>query len=173
MDLGNHHPDVPENSPWQTVTTDTTGNNGIANNETNTTETITGSTTPTGEENVGNENEPFVNVVHTIEQPLPPVSGDHINAKVHEYSLLEQQLARLEEEGPKVQRAIVSDTKQLKRQMKRTVKTRNEEDTDTDEYKDSPTTTSDPTSRPNGIGTLIYAKLCTLPLVLPWYKTKT
>merc|ERR1719410_1480211 len=130
-----------------TTTEDATNING---NGTDTTTTTTATAMNDNDNNVPNSN----------------VTGHQINAKFHEYDLIENQLEKLQVQGIKAQKAIDNDEKQLKRQIKQSVKNRNEEDTDTDDYKDlSSTTNSDPTSRnmTNDIGVMYQNKNS-------WYK---
>lgn len=84
------------------------------------------------------------------------VTASVINAKYDEYDQLENQLASLQQHAMQTQRSMAADDKQLKRQIKQSVKNRNEyDDTDTDEYKDlSSTTNSDPTLTTN-LGSIV------------------
>ena len=128
----------------------------------------TGSTTePTEESKVKEEEE------KEEEEPQLSVKAQinavQINAKYNEYDQLDGQLEKLQQQAMQTQRSMADDDKQLKRQIKQSVKNRIDDDTDTDEYKDlSSTTNSDPTLATN--------MTTTEPIIsyenkkLPWYK---
>merc|ERR1712228_773161 len=95
-------------------------------------DTYTPTTATTTSANEEELNVPVTNTVNVTEFetlndgnnmiPDSNVSADQIYSKFHEYDLIENQLAKIQEQGIQVQQSIVNDKKQLKRQIKQIVK---------------------------------------------------
>mmetsp|Transcript_47760 Transcript_47760/g.76551 ORF Transcript_47760/g.76551 Transcript_47760/m.76551 type:complete len:248 (+) Transcript_47760:62-805(+) len=107
-----------------------------------------------------NNNGNYLNVItppqtQTQQQQQQPVQNVHATVKSDEYSMIDTQLAALETVAVQAQRLMADDEKQLKRQIKQAVKSRNDDDTDTDEYKELSSTTdsNDKSSRAAVTGT--------------------
>merc|ERR1712228_624220 len=137
-------------------------------------DTYTPTTATTTSANEEELNVPVTNTVNVTEFetlndgnnmiPDSNVSADQIYSKFHEYDLIENQMAKIQEQGIQVQQSIVNDKKQLKRQIKQIERAQHDsDDTSTDDYKElSSTTNSDALTSDIGA---IYKKR-----VVPWYK---